>query len=44
MTIQASVQPLLAIISGILILAMPRILNYVVAIYLILISVLGLTG
>jgi hypothetical protein len=38
-----STQPLLAIISGILILAVPRILNYVVAIYLILVGILGLT-
>ena len=37
-----STQPLLAIISGILILAVPRILNYVVAVYLILVGILGL--
>ena len=35
-------QPLVALIAGILILIMPRILNYVVAIYLILIGLLGL--
>ena len=34
--------PLIALIAGILILIMPRLLNYVVAIYLILIGVLGL--
>lgn len=34
--------PLLALIAGILILLMPRLLNYVVAIYLIVIGVLGL--
>ncbi len=37
-------QPVIAIIAGILILAMPRLLNYVVAIYLIVIGVLGLLG
>ena len=37
-----SLQPLVALIAGILILLIPRILNYVVAIYLILIGVLGL--
>jgi hypothetical protein len=38
----ASIQPLIALIAGILILIMPRLLNYVVAIYLIVIGVLGL--
>ena len=36
------IEPIMAIIAGILILIMPRLLNYVVAIYLILIGVLGL--
>ncbi len=36
------IQPLIALIAGILILIMPRLLNYVVAIYLIVIGVLGL--
>jgi hypothetical protein len=36
------VQPLIALIFGILILLMPRILNLLVAIYLILIGVSGL--
>jgi hypothetical protein len=35
-------EPLVALIAGILILIMPRLLNYVVAIYLIVIGVLGL--
>jgi hypothetical protein len=35
-------QPLVALIAGILILIMPRLLNYIVAIYLILIGLLGL--
>jgi Protein of unknown function (DUF3096) len=34
--------PIIAIIAGILILVIPRILNYVVAIYLIIIGILGL--
>ena len=36
------IQPIVALIAGILILIMPRLLNYVVAIYLIIIGVLGL--
>lgn len=36
------IQPLFALIAGILILIVPRILNYVVAVYLILIGLSGL--
>lgn len=36
------IQPLIALIAGILILIAPRILNYVVAAYLILIGIAGL--
>ena len=36
--------PLLALIAGILILIVPRVLNYVVAIYLILIGLIGVFG
>lgn len=36
------IQPLIALIFGILILIFPRILNYLVAIYLIIIGVIGL--
>ena len=39
---QAYIGPIIAIIAGILILAFPRLLNYVVAIYLIIIGILGL--
>jgi hypothetical protein len=35
-------EPIVSIIAGILILVMPQLLNYVVAIYLILIGILGL--
>ena len=36
------VQPLMALIAGILILIIPRLLNYIVAIYLIIIGLAGL--
>jgi Protein of unknown function (DUF3096) len=42
MLVGVSLQPLVALIAGILILVMPRLLNYIVAIYLILVGVLGL--
>jgi Protein of unknown function (DUF3096) len=44
MTLTVSVGPVIALIAGILILIMPRLLNYIVAIYLILIGLLGLFG
>jgi hypothetical protein len=34
--------PLISLIAGILILIMPRLLNYIVAIYLIVIGLIGL--
>jgi hypothetical protein len=34
--------PVISLIAGILILIMPRLLNYIVAIYLIIISIIGL--
>lgn len=37
-----ALSPLIALIAGILILLMPRLLNYIVALYLILIGILGL--
>jgi Protein of unknown function (DUF3096) len=42
MPIHPAFQPIVALVAGILILMMPRLLNYVVAIYLIIIGVLGL--
>jgi hypothetical protein len=36
--------PVLSLVAGILILIMPRLLNYIVAVYLILIGVAGLAG
>ena len=38
------VQPALALLAGILVLLVPRILNYVVAIYLIIVGLTGLSG
>ena len=37
-----ALQPILALIAGILILLMPRLLNYIVAIYLISYGIIGL--
>lgn len=37
-----TITPLISLIAGILILAMPRLLNYIVAIYLIIIGLVGL--
>jgi hypothetical protein len=39
---QVVLQPIIALIAGILILLVPRILNYIVAIYLIIVGVIGL--
>ena len=44
MTIHLITEPLLSLIAGILILMMPRLLNYIVAIYLIVVGALGLFG
>ena len=35
-------QPIIALLAGILILVMPRLLNYIVAIYLIAVGLLGI--
>jgi len=43
MDVHLYLQPVAALISGILILIIPRLLNYIVAIYLIIIGILGLT-
>jgi hypothetical protein len=40
----SNVSPLISLIAGILILVMPRLLNYIVALYLIVIGLLGLFG
>ena len=38
------VSPFIALLAGILILFIPRLLNYIVAIYLILIGLIGILG
>ncbi len=38
----AHMQPIVSLIAGVLILVVPRLLNYIVAIYLIIIGLLGL--
>ena len=44
MNITLGLGPLVSLIAGILILIVPRLLNYIVAIYLIVIGVIGLFG
>jgi hypothetical protein len=44
MSVNLSLAPLVALIAGILILVMPRLLNYIIALYLILVGLLGLFG
>jgi hypothetical protein len=39
-----AIQPVLALVIGILVLLMPEFLNYLVGVYLIVIGVLGLMG
>jgi hypothetical protein len=44
MTVHLQLMPLISLIAGILILLMPKLLNYIVAFYLIVIGVVGLLG
>ena len=44
MTLNLSLTPIVSLIAGILILLVPRLLNYIVAVYLILIGLIGLLG
>ena len=44
MLLGIAIGPIVALIAGILILFMPRLLNYIVAIYLIIVGVIGLVG
>ena len=44
MSMSLSIGPVVALIAGILILIMPRLLNYIIALYLIITGVLGLIG
>jgi hypothetical protein len=40
----AHISPLVALLAGILILIIPRLLNFIVAIYLIIVGIIGLNG
>jgi len=44
MNLHLSLTPLISLIAGILILVMPKLLNFIVAIYLIIIGLIGLLG
>ena len=44
MNIHLSLTPLISLLAGILILVMPKLLNFIVAIYLIVIGLIGLFG
>lgn len=44
MNVHFAIGPLISLLAGILILVMPRLLNYIVAVYLIVIGVVGLLG
>jgi hypothetical protein len=44
MNVTFSLGPLVSLIAGVLILVMPRLLNYIVALYLIIIGLLGVFG
>jgi hypothetical protein len=44
MTLTLGLAPLVSLIAGVLILVVPRLLNYIVAIYLIVIGLIGLFG
>jgi hypothetical protein len=44
MNLQVVIGPLMALVAGILILIVPRLLNYIVAIYLIVVGLIGLFG
>jgi Protein of unknown function (DUF3096) len=44
MNLHLSIAPVVALIAGVLILIMPKLLNYIIAIYLIVIGLLGLFG
>jgi hypothetical protein len=44
MTVNIALEPLLALIAGIAILARPKLLSYIVAIYLIVVGIIGIFG
>lgn len=44
MNIHVGLTPLISLLAGILILVMPKLLNFIVAVYLIIIGLVGLFG
>ena len=44
MNLNLALTPLISLLAGILILIMPKLLNFIVAIYLIVIGLVGLFG
>ena len=44
MNLHLALTPLISLLAGILILVMPRLLNYIVAVYLIVVGLIGLFG
>ncbi|MEO8543774.1 MAG: DUF3096 domain-containing protein [Burkholderiaceae bacterium] len=44
MNIHLGLTPLISLLAGVLILVMPKLLNYIVALYLIVIGLIGLFG
>ena len=44
MNLHLGLTPLISLLAGILVLVMPRLLNYIVAIYLIVVGLIGLFG
>jgi len=44
MNLTVTLVPMVSLIAGILILVMPRLLNFIVAIYLIMVGLVGLFG
>ena len=44
MNLHLTIGPMMSLIAGVLILVVPRLLNYIVAIYLIMMGLLGLFG
>ncbi|HEY4072276.1 MAG TPA: DUF3096 domain-containing protein [Herbaspirillum sp.] len=44
MSINLTFAPVISLIAGILILIMPRLLNYIIALYLIVMGLVGLFG
>ena len=44
MTITLGLAPIVSLLAGVLILIVPRLLSYIVAVYLIVIGLIGLSG